>query len=97
MTATLPKGLRSYKRTATFTESTVPAGLLRDHTTKEGAWGLIRVEQGTLRYVVTDPRRAPEDHLLTPDGGPGVVEPTILHHVEPLGSVRFHVEFLKVC
>ena len=29
-------------------------------------------------------------------GEPGVVEPTILHHVAPVGPVRFHVEFLRV-
>jgi hypothetical protein len=23
------------------------------------------------------------------------VEPTILHHVEPIGPVRFHVEFFR--
>jgi hypothetical protein len=25
-----------------------------------------------------------------------VIEPTIVHRVEPLGEVRFHVEFLRV-
>ena len=89
----LPPGLRSYKRTPTFTEATVPAGLVRDHSTKEGTWGLIRVEDGKLLYVVTDPRRPSAERLLTPGVESGVVEPTILHRVEPQGPVRFHVEF----
>ncbi len=91
----LPQGLEAYSRTATFTEATVPAGLRKDHTTKTGSWGLIRVEEGVLRYRVTDPRRLPTERDLTPSSEPGVVEPTILHHVEPIGQVRFHVEFLR--
>jgi len=91
----VPDGLESYSRTATFTQESVPAALRRDHSTKVGSWGLIHVEQGTLRYRVTDPRRIATERELTPDTTPGVVEPTILHHVEPLGPVRFHVEFLR--
>lgn len=91
----LPDGLTAYKRTPSFTEESVPSGLLHDHSTKEGAWGLIRVEQGSLRYLITDPRREPAERLLTPDTPPGVVEPTVLHRVEPLGAVRFHVQFLR--
>lgn len=95
MNARPPASAKPYKRTTTFTEATVPEGLLEDHSTKEGTWGAIHVEQGTLRYVVTDPRRSSTERILTADDEPGVVEPTILHHVHPLGPVRFHVEFLK--
>ena len=94
MTA-LPPGLRRYKRTPTFTKDTVPAGLLRDHSTNDGTWGLIRVEEGRLLYVVTDPRRPNTERVLTPADRPGVVEPTVLHRVEPQGPVRFHVEFFR--
>lgn len=92
----LPADARPYRRTDTFTESSVPAGLLRAHTTKEGAWALIHVLKGRLRYRITDPRRAATETLLTPDDPPGVVEPTILHQVEPLGPVEFYVEFHRV-
>jgi tellurite resistance-related uncharacterized protein len=95
MSAALPAGVAPYKRTPTFTEATVPAGLLHDHSTKEGTWGLIHVEAGRLRYLVTDPTRPPEEAILAPDAPPGVVEPLILHRVEPLGAARFHVEFLR--
>jgi tellurite resistance-related uncharacterized protein len=91
----LPDGLASYRRTAMFSEETVPAALLADHDTKPGTWGLIHVVEGRLRYRVTDPRRAPLDIVLTPATAPGVVEPTIRHHVEPLGPVRFQVEFWR--
>lgn len=87
--------LTPYKRTPSFSEATVPAGLLGDHATKEGVWALIQVEDGALRYFVTDPRREAAERLLTPEGEAGVVEPTILHRVEPVGAVRFHVQFLR--
>ena len=95
MNVRLPAGLKAYKRTATFSEDTIPPGLLSDHATKDGTWGLIHVEAGALRYAITDPRRPPSVQILTPEGRPGVVEPTILHRVEPAGPVRFHVEFLR--
>jgi tellurite resistance-related uncharacterized protein len=89
----LPEDVRPYRKTDVFTQETVPAGLLRAHTTKEGAWALIHVLEGRLAYSVKDPRRVASRVVLTPDGPPGVVEPTILHDVEPLGAVRFFVEF----
>ena len=89
----LPPDVSPYARTAEFTESTVPAGLLRSHTTKAGAWGLIHVLEGRLAYRITDPRRPASQTVLSPESEPGVVEPTILHEVEPLGPVRFYVEF----
>lgn len=89
----LPAGLQPYARTAEFTETSVPAGLLRAHTTKAGAWGLIHVLEGRLAYRITDPRRPASETVLTPQTGPGVVEPTILHEVAPRGGVRFFVEF----
>lgn len=89
----LPSDVRPYRRTDVFSETTVPRGLLKSHTTKEGAWGLIHVLEGRLAYRITDPRRPPSEAVLTPEAAPGVVEPTILHEVEPLGAVRFYVEF----
>jgi len=95
MTISLPAGLQSYKRTASFTQDTTPAALLNDHSTKAGVWGLIHVEEGSLRYHVTDSRRQPLEQILMPDSGPGIVEPTIMHKVQPTGPVRFYVEFLR--
>lgn len=95
MSAPLPGGLSAYKRTPTFSEVSVPRGLLNDHSTKEGVWGLIHVEEGRLLYIVTDSRRGFADRILAPSGAPGVVEPTITHRVQLLGPVRFHVEFLR--
>lgn len=87
----LPKGLVPHKRTADFTETTLPPGLTQDHKTKAGVWGLIQVTAGVLRYSIPSEG---EDHVLEP-GVPGVVEPEVAHHVTPEGSVTFHVEFYR--
>lgn len=92
----LPPGLQPYRRTETFTETTVPKGLLRAHSTRAGVWALIHVEAGRLAYRVTDPRRPGSQTLLTPETPPGEIEPGVLHEVEPLGPVRFHVEFHRL-
>lgn len=94
MSALPPAGTEPYKRTPTFTEKTIPQGLLGDHSTKEGTWGLITVEEGQLRFMITDSRRPAAETIVVP-AEPGLVEPTILHRVEPIGGVRFHVIFYR--
>lgn len=89
----IPEGCIAYKRTAVFTETTVPAGLLNRHSTKAGVWGKIVVEQGRLRYLVFEPEVS--DMVLTP-GEPGVAEPMQPHEVMPLGAVRFYIEFYRM-
>ena len=85
----LPDTFVPYKRTPEFTQDTVPAGLLRDHSTKRGVWARIVVLEGGLRYTV-DALEVSFD--LSPEAS-GVVVPDLLHRVAPLGDVRFYVEF----
>ena len=89
---TLPDDVKPYRRTEVFTEATVPRGLLQ-HTIRNATWALIHVLEGRLAYRIEDPRRLVSEAVLTPQTPPGVIEPTILHRVEPLGPVRFYVEF----
>lgn len=91
----LPAGLDHYRSTPLFTEESVPAALLGDHSTKPGVWGRIRLLSGRLRYVVTDPSRQGVTRDLRPDSDPAIIEPEILHHVELLGPVQFQVEFWR--
>lgn len=84
MTASKP-----YKCTPVFDETTLPAGLRREHRTKPGVWGIIRVLSGRVRYRVLDPL---SDTVLDPDN-PGRVFPDQPHVVEPLGAIRMQVEF----
>jgi len=86
----LPTGFAPYKRTADFDQASIPAGLLRDHSTKAGVWGVIHVLAGRLHYIVEPPLAG--EHVLEP-ATPGIVVPEVLHRVAPLGDVQFFVEF----
>jgi tellurite resistance-related uncharacterized protein len=52
-------------------------------------WALITILEGRLRFRHIDP---PSEVVLDPNT-PGVVAPEEPHEVEPLGPVRFFVEF----
>ncbi len=78
-----------YKSTAVFDENTLPSALRREHRTKAGTWGVIRVLSGRLLYRILDPV---SEEILEP-GRPGFVLPDQPHLVEPLGAVRMQVEF----
>jgi tellurite resistance-related uncharacterized protein len=84
MSAPLP-----YKSTPVFNEQTLPVGLRKEHRTKPGVWGVIRLLEGRLRYHVLDPL---SETVLDPDH-PGFVLPDQPHFVEPLGPMRMKVEF----
>jgi tellurite resistance-related uncharacterized protein len=92
MVRALPEDAVAYKQTREFDEATIPAGLLADHRTKDAVWGRIVVLEGRLRYHVEGPSPSVQD--LDPDT-PGIVAPGVPHRVEPLGHVRFYVEFLR--
>jgi tellurite resistance-related uncharacterized protein len=89
MTNGLPAGLVAYRRTPIFTERTLPGALRHRHETKAGVWALITVIEGRLRFRRLDP---PSQTVLDPTA-PGIVAPEEPHEVEPLGPVRFFVEF----
>jgi tellurite resistance-related uncharacterized protein len=87
----LPPGVAAYRQTPVFDQDTMPAGLLREHRTRSGVWGAIRVVAGRLRFRNFDP---PSEAVLTADK-PGVVMPEQPHEVAPDGPVRFFVEFYR--
>lgn len=86
----LPDGVREYKRTAVFDEHTLPKGLLADHSTKPGVWGVIHVVAGALTYIV-EPPHASEQRVAA--GETAIVVPEQRHRVRPEGPVRFFVAF----
>ena len=88
----LPKDVSVYNTTPEFTRATVPKGLLRSHRTTDGIWGKIIVREGRLLYRILEPEVEEVD--LSPDKF-GVMEPAVLHEVEPVGHVRFYVEFYR--
>ena len=80
--------MKPYRTTAVFDETTLPATLRREHRTKAGAWGIIRVLQGELRLRFPDGR----DELLFCER-PGLIRPEETRWVEPVGPIRMQVEF----
>jgi len=89
----LPHTATPYRRTPEFTEATIPAALRGRHRTKAGVWARIRVLEGRLRYRELAP--SPERELTLTPARPALVAPEVPHSVEPLGKVRFFVEFLR--
>ena len=85
----LPTTVELYRRTPEFTETTIPGGLRKSHRTKAGVWGRIVVLEGQLLYRS---RSFGWEFTLDTEHA-GVVEPEVEHEVEPLGVVRFFVEF----
>lgn len=94
--AKLPADCVPYRRTPDFTQDTIPAGLLREHRTARGVWGLIHVVEGKLLYRVSGlgDLGGFEREICAGDR-PGVIEPERLHDVAPRGKVRFYVEFYR--
>jgi tellurite resistance-related uncharacterized protein len=88
--AALPKGCEAYRKTAVFTQDTVPGGLLRAHRTAADVWALIHVLNGRLLYRINEPTIC---ERVIEVGIPGVIEPAISHEVVPLGKTRFYIEF----
>jgi tellurite resistance-related uncharacterized protein len=83
----------TYGSSPVFDETTLPDALRREHRTKAGAWGVIRVLEGELRLVLDDgPGAGGDGTILTPDR-PGLIRPQQTHHVEPIGKMRMQVEF----
>ncbi len=87
----LPDNVVAYKRTPEFDQNSVPTGLLNNHQTKEGVWGKIVVMSGKLQYTI----QQPFEEIALDSNKYGVVEPTVLHQVKPMGPVRFYVEFYQ--
>ncbi len=85
-----PDNVIAYKKTAEFTEKTIPKGFQKDHSTKNGTWGLLHVLEGSLIYTVNYPSITQYE---VTQGNQAVIAPCLLHSVEPQGKVRFYVEF----
>ena len=78
-----------YRSTPIFDEYTLPGALRREHRTKEGVWGVIRILHGQLKLRILP---SGEERLLTPQS-PGLVLPDQPHLVEVCGPVSVQVDF----
>ena len=84
-----PPTQQPYKTTPVFTEQTLPKAIRNEHRTKPGTWGLLRVLEGQVTLVFTDPRR---EIKVTP-GNPAPIPPQDTHFVKVHGPMRMQVEF----
>lgn len=78
-----------YRSTPVFTNDTLPEGLRRAHSTKAGAWGLLKVLKGTILYVT----EATGECQMVQAPGTVVILPQQLHSVEPQGDMEMQVDF----
>lgn len=71
----------------------MPGGLHRAHRLSAGTWGQIEVKDGLLRFrASTTP---PTDILLGP-ASVQAIPPEVVHEIEPVGTVRFRIQFYSV-
>ncbi|QIK96249.1 DUF1971 domain-containing protein [Sphingomonas sp. HDW15A] len=79
---------KPYRTTPIFDAQSLPDALRREHRTKAGAWGIVRVLEGKLLLHL--PGRLTQE--LSADS-PGLIAPQETHWVEPVGPMRMQVEF----
>jgi tellurite resistance-related uncharacterized protein len=92
--AEFPEAVRYVRSSSEWDETSLPPGLRRDHQLGAGTWGRIVVRQGTLRFSVNgEPARSAD---LTPGSPAQAIPPQVRHSVQPLGRVRFHIDFYAV-
>lgn len=91
----LPTDVLEVRRTRTFTELDMPAGLRATHTTRADTWGRIVVERGYLRYEIVDEDDEPLDGWVLRPGVDGIIAPAQPHRVTPNGEVAFFVAFFR--
>jgi len=89
----MPAGYAPYKRTATFTHSSVPQGLLHRHRTKPGVWGRLLVTSGALEFFEVE--GSGERLQVVTAGQHAIILADVEHRVAPLESVEFYVEFWR--
>lgn len=88
----LPEGAVLTRRTPDFTIETVPPGLLANHSTKAGVWGLIVVTQGRLHF--SDAETGLTRVLAAGDSQ--AVAPQAVHAVALEPDACFHVAFHRL-
>jgi tellurite resistance-related uncharacterized protein len=86
------EGWESYRETKWFDADTVPAGLLSEHRTREGVWGRLEVEAGTLALCFAAPLN---ERVELEAGQWAAIPPALTHHVELGAGARFRVVFYR--
>lgn len=88
----LPDGVALCGKSPEFSETSIPTTLRREHRTNAETWARIVVLDGRLRCRILEPLVRQTEAA---PGNPAVVEPGVAHSVEPVGRVRFLIEFYR--
>lgn len=80
---------KPYRSTPVFDQASLPAALQREHRTKPGVWGVVRVLEGKLKLTYVEP---PSEMIVSPER-PGLLLPDQPHFVEPVGNMKMRVDF----
>lgn len=86
----IPDNVVAYNK-KDYTDKTTPGMMKNNHSVRMGVWGKIVVEKGAVKYEI--PSQG-EEHLLTPDN-PGVIEPLMVHRIDPQPGARFYLELYR--
>ena len=92
-TYTLPDGVGCYRTLGPWTESEIPAGLLKQHQLKAGSWGELSVLSGSIEFCWDDETGANPINLQK--GQRHIIPPTIMHHLQITGDVVLDLHFYK--
>lgn len=80
-----------YAKSPVFDEETLPDALRKDHRTKAGTWGLLRVLAGEAQLIFIDPS---SNQRVTP-AKPAIIPPEATHYVVVNGPMTMQVEFYR--
>lgn len=86
----MPSGHVAYRTIGPFDAASLPAGLRAEHRLKPGAWALLSLTEGALRFVWDDATGGAED-LVAP--ATLVVPEQVPHHVEGDGPFAVTITF----
>ncbi|HUN32910.1 MAG TPA: DUF3565 domain-containing protein [Trebonia sp.] len=89
-----PDTIRPVRSSPEWDEHSLPPGLRRAHQLAVGTWGKLVVRSGALRFSMNG--EPPLSLELDSDSSAQAIPPGIYHEVEPVGSVRFHIDFFTV-
>ena len=81
----LPDNVSLFRDLGELDEISIPAGLLKDHSLKEGVWGRLEMLAGSLRFVWA--AGEPSGRILSA-GDTMIIPPTKLHHLELDGDFK---------
>lgn len=86
----MPAGFAPYRTIGPFDADSLPAGLRAEHRLKPGAWALLTLTSGSIRFLWDDHAGGVE--LLTAPAAL-VVPEQVLHHVESDGPFSLTIAF----